>query len=54
MSSRSVPIARRVREAIDATEEMICGDGAVLSAAVAEGLALAGCRASRLFGVAAA
>ena len=41
-------VARRVRDAVDATERLICGADAVCSASVAEGLALAGRRAARL------
>ena len=43
-------LARRVRDAVDATERCICGEDAVTSAAVAEGLALAGRRAARRIG----
>jgi ferredoxin len=43
-------LARRVRDAVDAAERRICGDAAVGSAAVAEGLAWAGRRTARLLG----
>ena len=42
------PLARRVRIAVNLAERRICGEAAVRSPAVAEGLALAGRRACRL------
>lgn len=42
------PTARRVWAAVNMAERLICGSGAVHSAAMAEGLALAGARAAHL------
>ena len=43
-----VPVARSGRSAIDLAERLLCGDGAVRTASIAEGLALSGRRAASL------